>query len=181
VPAGHLRAAALAAIQAQTGAANGALRLVRLVPAGAGDRWGAAARRDLAGLGAEERCARPRGAHGGGMKTYRVAVEGQTYEVTVEEVPPALAPAPRVRQPKAVPAARGRPGKAHRVLAPMPGKVLAVKVLPGDRVAAGSALLVLEAMKMENDVLSPVDGTVKAVGAAPGASVGAGDLLLVIE
>jgi 3-methylcrotonyl-CoA carboxylase alpha subunit len=63
----------------------------------------------------------------------------------------------------------------------MPGKVLAVKVAPGDRVASGTALLVLEAMKMENDLLSSVDGTVKSVEARVGGMVNTGDVLLRIE
>jgi biotin carboxyl carrier protein len=62
----------------------------------------------------------------------------------------------------------------------MPGKIVSLHVAPGDRVANGTALLVLEAMKMENDLLSSVDGTVKTVQVRAGAMVSTGDLLLVM-
>jgi biotin carboxyl carrier protein len=62
----------------------------------------------------------------------------------------------------------------------MPGKIVSLHVAPGDRVASGTALLVLEAMKMENDLLSSVDGTVKTVQVRAGAMVSTGDLLLVM-
>src|SRR5512134_3100568 len=103
------------------------------------------------------------------MRTYRVTVEGQTYEVTVEEVratpggppagvsasapvaaastaPPPMATAPKpTGSPVLTLAAGERP-----IQAPMPGEILAVNVVPGDAVAGGSGLLILEAMKMEN-------------------------------
>jgi glutaconyl-CoA decarboxylase len=63
----------------------------------------------------------------------------------------------------------------------MPGKILAVNVVPGDTVAGGSVLLILEAMKMENDILAPMDGTVKAVKVQSGDTVNTGDLLVVLE
>ncbi len=117
------------------------------------------------------------------MKTYRVTVEGQTYEVTVDDVE--AAPAPSVKRPprpaSSPSGSAAGPAKEHRVLAPMPGKVVALKVVPGDRVTTGAPLIVLEAMKMENDLVSSVDGTVKAIRIRPGAMVNTGDLLLVIE
>jgi biotin carboxyl carrier protein len=67
-----------------------------------------------------------------------------------------------------------------KVTTPMPGKVVSVHVRAGERVAAGHALLVLESMKMQNDVLAPVAGTVAAVRCAEGASVEYGDLLVEI-
>jgi glutaconyl-CoA decarboxylase len=131
------------------------------------------------------------------MKTYRVTVEGQTYEVTVEEVTAAPAssggvrPAPAApRTPAPVPQARPRPGippvltldaGERPVPAPMPGKILAVNVVPGDTVAAGAVLLILEAMKMENDILAPGDGKVKAVKVQNGDTVNTGDLMIVLE
>ena len=65
--------------------------------------------------------------------------------------------------------------------APMPGKVLVVNVAPGAAVKRGTVLLVLEAMKMENDIMAPVDGTIKAVNVSVGSSVNTGDVLVVIE
>ncbi len=117
------------------------------------------------------------------MKSYRVTVQGQTFDVTVDEVKPAAPPSVR-RAPRPASSAgpsTGQPAKEHRVLAPMPGKVVALKVVPGDRVATGAPLIVLEAMKMENDLVSSVDGTVKTIRVRPGARVNTGDLLLIIE
>jgi glutaconyl-CoA decarboxylase len=65
--------------------------------------------------------------------------------------------------------------------APLPGKILAVNVVPGDAVTEGAVLLILEAMKMENDILAPAGGTVKAVKVQNGDTVKTGDLLVVIE
>ena len=83
-------------------------------------------------------------------------------------------------------ARRGRGGiaSAHgvqRILAPMPGKVLRVLVSPGDEVRARQPLVVIEAMKMENELSSPRDGRVTDVAVAPGVSVEAGRLLVVVE
>jgi biotin carboxyl carrier protein len=70
---------------------------------------------------------------------------------------------------------------AYRVMAPMPGRVVRVLVKPGDEVAARQGLLVVEAMKMENELSSPRAGTVREVAVSEGASVEAGRLLAVIE
>ena len=87
---------------------------------------------------------------------------------------PQAAPAPAAA-PAAAPVAGG-----EKVTAPMPGTVLDVKVSQGAAVKKGDLLLVLEAMKMENEILAPCDGTVKQVLAAKGASVNSGDALVVI-
>lgn len=68
--------------------------------------------------------------------------------------------------------------KAKNIMAPMPGLVLEVKVESGQEVQAGEALLILEAMKMENVLKAPADGVVKTVSAAQGASVDKGELLI---
>jgi biotin carboxyl carrier protein len=70
---------------------------------------------------------------------------------------------------------------ANTVIAPMPGKVLAVRVGPGDKVEAGQVLLVLEAMKMENEIGSPGEGIVKTVKCEPGGNVNTGDVLIEFE
>jgi glutaconyl-CoA decarboxylase len=133
------------------------------------------------------------------MKTYRVTVDGQSFEVTVEEmrgVSPAPA-RPADPSPAAAPVAAptapvpGRPAAPtpltavragdRTIPAPMPGKILAVKVVSGDSVARGSVVMILEAMKMENDILAPFDGTVKSVHAQAGDTVNTGDVLLVME
>lgn len=69
----------------------------------------------------------------------------------------------------------------HRVIAPMPGKVLRVLVAAGDQVAARQPLIVVEAMKMENELSSPKPGRVKDVAVTVGQSVEAGRLLVVVE
>ena len=81
---------------------------------------------------------------------------------------------------------RGAPDEAGRaglqpVVAPMPGRVVRVLVSPGDDVAARQGVVVVEAMKMENELRSPKAGTVKEVNVTPGTSVEAGRVLVVIE
>lgn len=75
----------------------------------------------------------------------------------------------------------GSEASLHEVLAPMPGKVVTVRVQPGDGVQIRQVLLTLEAMKMENEILSPSNGVVKEVRVKPGDSPGAGDCLVIVE
>jgi glutaconyl-CoA decarboxylase len=141
------------------------------------------------------------------MKSFRVTVNGQAYDVSVEEYgtaapanqtpaapvvkqapvsapkPVAAAPAPAPAAPKAAPAAP-KPAAAaggNTVTAPMPGVVLNIMVSVGQTIKANDVLLILEAMKMENEVTAPVAGTVKEVIVAKGASVNTGDVMVVIE
>lgn len=119
------------------------------------------------------------------MKTYRVTVNGQSFEVQVEEAgrdgqPSRPAPPPVVAAPTGKTSRKGGGGE-RPIPAPIPGKVVAVKVAVGQAVKTGNALVVLDAMKMENDLLSPADGTVKAVRVQAGDAVKAGDILVVIE
>lgn len=120
------------------------------------------------------------------MKNYRITVNGTSYDVTVEELaggaaaPVAAAPAPvAVSAPAAAPAPAAPAGGAGsiKVSSPMPGKILAVKANVGDSVKKGQVILILEAMKMENEVVAPEDGTVASVDVAVGAMVEAGDTL----
>ena len=116
------------------------------------------------------------------MKTYNITVNGVTYVVDVEEVSgaasaPAAAPvqaaAPAPAAPKAAPKAAAPAGKAGAtaVKAPMPGNIMKVNVKVGDAVKKGDVLVVLEAMKMENDVCAPADGVVASVNVNQGATV----------
>ena len=117
------------------------------------------------------------------MKTYTITVNGTAYEVTVEEgasagTAPVVKSAAPVSAPKpvaAAPAASGAVGA--KVNAPMPGKILAVKANAGQAVKKGDVIIVLEAMKMENDIVAPQDGTIASVSCAVGDSVEAGALL----
>ena len=115
------------------------------------------------------------------MKTYTITVNGTAYEVTVEEgtgTAPVVKSAAPVAAPKpvAVPVASGAAG-AVKVNAPMPGKILAVKANAGQAVKKGDVIIVLEAMKMENDIVAPQDGTIASVSCAVGDQVEAGALL----
>ncbi len=113
------------------------------------------------------------------MKKYRVHVNGRAYEVAVEEIEGALSAAVSAPQPAAPPAA-SVPAGADVIASPMPGKVLSIKVKPGQEVREGELLLMLEAMKMENEILCGRAGRVLDVKVAEGAYVDTGDALVVI-
>ena len=114
------------------------------------------------------------------MKKYRVNVNGTNYEVELELVSenevksaaPAAAPA--------APAAAAPVG-GETVSAPMPGPILDVKVAVGAAVKKGDVLMILEAMKMENEILAPCDGTVAALNVSKGSTVETGTVLCVIK
>ena len=127
---------------------------------------------------------------------YKVTLNGRTYEVEVEagkamllDEYEAIAPAPAapaaaaapVAAPAAAPAAPAAPaGSGEVVSAPMPGTILKVNVSNGQAVKAGTVLVVLEAMKMENEIMAPKDGTVTQVAVLKGASVDTGAPLVYI-
>ena len=128
---------------------------------------------------------------------YKVTLNGRTYEVEVEAgkamlldeyeaIAPAAAPvaAAPVAAPAPAAAAPAAPAMTvsggESVKAPMPGTILKVNVSVGQAVKAGQVLVVLEAMKMENEIMAPCDGVVSAVPVAKGASVNTGDLLVAI-
>jgi biotin carboxyl carrier protein len=124
------------------------------------------------------------------VRKYRVTVAGHTYEVEVEELGSggaAVRSAERVA-PQAVasaaPTAQVTPDQASRpaarggnILSPLPGKVLSVKAQAGQKVKRGDLLLVIEAMKMENEIFAGEAGTVRKVHVTSGQSVETGDLL----
>lgn len=119
------------------------------------------------------------------MKNYTITVNGNVYDVTVEEgtgstAGAAKAAAPKAATPKAAPKAAAPAGAqgAVKVNAPMPGKILKVNVNAGAAVKKGDVLLVLEAMKMENEICAPQDGTVATVECAAGDSVESGKVLV---
>ena len=116
------------------------------------------------------------------MRKYNVNVNGTAYEVTVEEVKGGVAPAPvAAPAPAPAPAPAAAPaGAGEQITAPMPGTILDVKVSAGQAVKSGDVLMILEAMKMENEIMAPHDGTVTAVSVSKGASVESGALLCTI-
>ena len=114
------------------------------------------------------------------MKKYNVNVNGTAYEVTVEEVVGGAAPAPVAAAPAAAPAPAPvavPAGAGEQVKSPMPGNILSVNVNVGDTVAEGQVLMILEAMKMENEIVAPQDGTVASINVNKGDSVEAGQTL----
>ena len=129
---------------------------------------------------------------------YKVTLNGRTYEVEVEAGKAmllseyeAIAPAPAAAAPvaaapaaaapaAAAPAAPAVTGAGDPVNAPMPGNILKVNVKAGDAVKAGTVLVVLEAMKMENEIMAPKDGTVTQVLVSKGSTVDTGAALVVI-
>lgn len=123
------------------------------------------------------------------MKKYTITVNGTAYEVEVEEMGGVAAPkaaAAPAAAPKAAPAAAPAPAAkpvaagAATISAPMPGKVLEVKVKAGDAVKAGDVLMILEAMKMQNEIMAPADGTISDVRISAGQTVGTGDVMIVM-
>ena len=126
------------------------------------------------------------------MKNYRITVNGTSYDVSVEELSGGAAPvaAPVAAAPVAAPAPAAAPaapapaaGGAGSIKdsSPMPGKILAVKANVGDSVKKGQVILILEAMKMENEVVAPEDGTIVSIDVTVGASVESGDTLATLN
>ena len=126
------------------------------------------------------------------MSKYRITVEGKTYEMDVELIgangavaaPVAKAAAPVAAAPKAAPApvaAKPAAVSSGSVAAPMPGTILKVLKATGDSVKAGEVVLILEAMKMENEITAPVDGTIESLSLTEGSTVAGGDLLFDVK
>lgn len=135
------------------------------------------------------------------MRKFVINVNGNRYEVEVEEVggsvnavypapaPVQAAPAESAKpvQKAEAPAApkpavnSSAPAGAVKITAPMPGTILDIMVKTGDQVKKGDVLLILEAMKMENEIVSPQDGVIASVNTSKGASVNSGDLLVSIN
>ena len=143
------------------------------------------------------------------MKNYTITVNGNVYEVTVEEgitgaasSPKAAAPAPRAAAPAprgaapvpraaapVAPAAAPAPAAPKAapaagsvsITAPMPGKILGIKAEPGTAVKRGQVLVILEAMKMENEIVAPQDGVVASINVAVGDMVEPGATLATLN
>lgn len=131
------------------------------------------------------------------MRKFAITVNGKSYDVEVEEIgqgstmvnnsPAISAPATSTPQPPAPAAAPKKvaggaiPQGADTIKAPMPGTILDIKVQSGDKVTKGQVLMILEAMKMENEIMAPADGEIASVQVAKGASVNAGDVLVAIQ
>ena len=128
------------------------------------------------------------------MKKFLIKVNGNQYEVEVEEVrddsiaaAAAAAPEVKAQAPVRAPASVTKPVEkkdtvipagASTITAPMPGTILKVNVNAGDVVKKGQVLLILEAMKMENEIVAAADGAIASVNVSKGSSVNAGDVLV---
>lgn len=131
------------------------------------------------------------------MRKFLINVNGTSYDVEVEEIREGVAapaPAPRAAAPAAPAAPKAAPAPAPKaaakaavpegattVNAPMPGTILSIKVAPGEAVKKGTVLLILEAMKMENEIMAAADGTVAAVAVSTGETVSTGQLLVALN
>mgnify|MGYP000941608080 CR=1 FL=1 len=129
------------------------------------------------------------------MKKFNITVNGVSYEVEVEEIkdgapvtprPAAATPTATVKTVAAKPSPTVKPAAPiaagdTTIEAPLPGNVWKVMVKEGQEVKEGDVLLILEAMKMENEIYSPSDGTVAAVHVVEGASVNGGDVLVSLK
>lgn len=126
------------------------------------------------------------------MKRFSVTVNGKAYDVAVEEItgaapaPVAAAPAPVAAAPAPAPAAAPTPaaapvaGAGEKVQAPMPGTILDIKVAVGDTVSRGQTVVILEAMKMENDIVASCDGKITSILVSKGDTVNSDDVLVTI-
>lgn len=128
------------------------------------------------------------------LKKFRVTVNGNTYEVEVEEIkkndtndiPVKSAEKEVVKEkPKKIESAAKEkkeiPSDGIKITAPMPGTIIDVKIKEGQNVKKGDVLTILEAMKMENEIIAPENGTVSFINVASGASVNTGDILVVLK
>lgn len=134
------------------------------------------------------------------MRKFNISVNGKSYEVEVEEIGGASTPsystpavpvapaAPVAPVTPAAPAASSAPVTAPsgtagstKIESPMPGTILSINVNVGDTVEAGQAIIILEAMKMENEIVAPKAGKITSVNTTKGSSVNSGDLLATME
>ncbi|MGL5316405.1 MAG: biotin/lipoyl-containing protein [Peptostreptococcaceae bacterium] len=126
------------------------------------------------------------------IKKYAITVNGVTYDVEVEELGAQASPISRPQnninpqpQVQAAPKVQSKPQAAPvqgsgSISAPMPGTINDVRANVGDSIKKGQVLLILEAMKMENEIMASCDGTIASINVSKGASVSAGDVLVTI-
>ena len=130
------------------------------------------------------------------MSKYRITLEGKTYEMEVELIGGGAVAQPTVKraEPKAAvsapvsaPSAVAAPSRktaeagSGSVISPMPGTVIKIVKNVGDEVKAGELVLILEAMKMENEISAPVSGKIAAINCAAGSAVNGGDILFEVK
>ena len=111
------------------------------------------------------------------MKKFHITVNGNAYEVDVEEIGASAAPATAAPAAAAAPVAAA-PAGGTVITCPMPGTIIDIKVAAGQAVAEGQLLVIFEAMKMENEIVAPCAGTVASINCVKGDSVDSGAVLL---
>lgn len=111
------------------------------------------------------------------MKKFHITVNGNAYEVDVEEIGASAAPATAAPAAAAAPVAAA-PAGGTVITCPMPGTIIDIKVSAGQAVAEGQVLVIFEAMKMENEIVAPCAGTVASINCVKGDSVDSGSVLL---
>ena len=111
------------------------------------------------------------------MKKFHITVNGNAYEVDVEEIGAASAPAAPAAAAPAAPVAAA-PAGGTVITCPMPGTIIDIKVAAGQAVTEGQVLVIFEAMKMENEIVAPCAGTVASINCVKGDSVNSGAVLL---
>jgi len=118
-------------------------------------------------------------------RKFRITINGRSYEVEVVELTesreqqPKTSPTPTITKP--TPTVKKPSPTGGTVTSPIPGKIVSVKVKVGDKVKRGECLVVIDSMKMENEIVAPRDGTVKDILVFKGMGVNTGDPLVVIE
>ncbi|HHX62104.1 MAG TPA: biotin/lipoyl-binding protein [Epulopiscium sp.] len=132
------------------------------------------------------------------MKRFQVVVNGNSYEVEVEELaagvsasPVAANPTPVVAPVASTPVATPKPATksapaavsagASKISSPMPGKIVSINVELGQSVKKGDVICILEAMKMENEIFAAEDGTIASVNVSAGDAVETGDVVVTIN
>lgn len=134
------------------------------------------------------------------LRKFKVTVNNEIYEVLVEEIvdnnphvtsstpqtktqaPSSPSAPPPTAAPSSTPAAPApAKGEGQGVVAPLPGTILDIKVKSGDQVTAGQTVVILEAMKMENEIAAPISGTVTSILVSKGQNVNTNDILLTIK
>jgi len=123
------------------------------------------------------------------VRKLKITVDGKTYDVEVEEIFSTSKQAPIVPKTESKStvwqsvkeAPKVSPAKEEAVPTPIPGKVVSIKVKPGDVVEMGQVMLILEAMKMENEITAPIGGRIKDILVQEGQTISARDIILIIQ
>ena len=115
------------------------------------------------------------------MKVYKIKVNGKTYRVELEAIEEGASAPKEEKKEEPKKAATTPSGDAQQVLSPIQGTVVNLEVKPGDKVKKGDVLLIIEAMKLENEVPSPFDGEVVDVLVAKGQNVSAKEVIVTIK